>query len=79
MVVVVVMMFGKAVLLHGEEGEREGRRRVRSRLALAGVGIVKVAGLRGRVCAAEAEKPRLTNRGRLRQPCLCFYAWPHST
>lgn len=48
-------------------------------LALAGVWVVHLAWRGWGICGAEAEKPRLTNRGRLRQPCLCFYAWPHST
>ena len=48
-------------------------------LALAGVGVVRLAELGGGICGAEAEKPRLANRGRLRQPCLCFNARPHGT
>lgn len=53
--------------------------RVRLQLALAGVWVVQMAWLVWGICSGEAEKPRLATRGRLRQPSLCFNAWPHST
>lgn len=53
--------------------------RVRWQLALAGVWVVQLAWLGWGICGAETEKPRLATRGHIRQPCLCFYAWPHST